>query len=157
MKIESAGLLMYRIMDNGPEVFLIHPGGPFFKNKDEGCWSFPKGELNNDEDKLEAAKREFEEETSFKVPEVEFINLGKVKKPSKTVYVWAFEGDCDPSKMKSNTCMVEWPPRSGKQIEIPEADRGDFFDLETARVKLTGYLKPIIDKFIENVSLPPSR
>jgi predicted NUDIX family NTP pyrophosphohydrolase len=143
----SAGLLMYRMKEGKPEVFLAHYGGPYHAGKDDGHWGFPKGEVEEGEDFFGAAKREFTEETSFKVPNTKFIELGTVMRPGKTVHVWAFEGDCDPSHFKSNTCMVEWPPRSGKQIEIPEMDKGDFFDLEIARKKLTPYLKPIIDEF----------
>ncbi len=150
--IITGGLLMYKMKDGRPVVFLAHAGGPYYQNKDEGAWDMPKGEINPGEDIFEAAKREFKEETGFDVPaDAAFIDLGTVKRPGKTVYVWAFLGDCDPSKMKSNTCMVEWPPRSGKQIEIPEADRGDFFDLETARKKLYKYLVPIVDAFEEKI------
>ncbi len=146
MKI-SAGLLMYRMKNGKIEVFLVHPGGPFCKNKDDGVWDIPKGEVEEGEDMLLAAKREFEEETSFKADAKKFIKLTPVKRPGKIVHIWAFEGDCDPSKIKSNTCKVEWPPRSGKQMEIPEVDRGDFFDLETAKKKLWPYLGALIREF----------
>ncbi|MDP3962342.1 MAG: NUDIX domain-containing protein [bacterium] len=146
MKI-AAGLLMYRMKNGQPEVFLVHPGGPFFKNKDYGVWSLPKGLADEGEDLLDAAKREFEEETSFKVQAKKFIELSPVEKPGKVVHVWAFEGDCDPPNVKSNTCMAEWPPRTGKQIEIPEVDRGDFFTLDEAEKKLYPYLVPVIGKF----------
>jgi len=138
---------MYRMKDGQPEVFLVHPGGPFFKNKEDGCWSFPKGIADEGEDLLATAKREFEEETSFPVSASKFMELSPLKKSSKIVHVWAFEGDCDPSQIESNTCMVEWPPRSGKQIEIPEVDRAGWFSLEEAEKKLSAYLAPVIGEF----------
>ncbi len=143
MKI-SAGLLMYRIRDNKPEVLLVHPGGPFYAKKDDGVWNLPKGLMEEGEDLFETAKREFTEETGVPIPIANFIPLPELKRSDKTVHVWAFEGDCDPAKIKSNTCMVEWPPRSGKKIEIPETDRAEFFDLEMAERKLYPYLKPVV-------------
>ncbi len=148
----SAGLILYRLRNGKPEILLGHTGGPFYAKKDAGAWSFPKGETGEGEDLLEAAKREFKEETSFDAPEGNYICLGSISRPGKTVHVWAVQGDCDLTKFKSNTCMTEWPPKSGKQIEVPEVDRGEFFDLETARTKLYGYLAPIIDVFKEKVS-----
>jgi predicted NUDIX family NTP pyrophosphohydrolase len=145
--ITTAGLLLYRMKGGRPEVFLVHNGGPYYAKKEDQAWSIPKGGVNDGEDIFEAAKREYKEETSFDVPDTKFIPLEPLKASYKIVYVWAFEGDCDPSKLKSNMCMVEWPPRSGKQIEIPEVDRGEFFDLETARTKIFKYLVPIIDMF----------
>jgi predicted NUDIX family NTP pyrophosphohydrolase len=147
----SGGIILYRKKLGKHEVFLAHTGGPYYVKKDDGAWSFPKGEIDGGEDILEAAKREFTEETTFPAPDGEYIELGSARRPGKIVHVWAVEGDCDPSKMKSNTCMVEYPPRSGKQIEIPEMDRGEFFDLETARKKLYGYLAPIIDVLEEKI------
>lgn len=144
----AAGLLMYRKKEGKPEVLLVHPGGPFYKNKDEGVWSIPKGECDEGEtDLLEVAKREFEEETGFK-PEGEFKPLGKVKnKSGKEVHAWAFEGDWDPEKLVSNVITINWPPVVGKSMEIPEVDRADFFDLETAKKKLVLYQVPIIEAF----------
>ncbi len=154
MKV-SAGLLMYRIKGGKPEVFLVHPGGPFFKNKDDGVWSIPKGEVEDGENFLEAAKREFEEETGMKITEVmtskNFIELAPAKRPSKTVHAWAFQGDCDPSKLNSNTCKVEWPPKSGETIDIPEVDRAGFFDLEKAQIKLYTYLSTLILDFSQKI------
>lgn len=148
----TAGLIMYRMKAEEPEVFLVHCGGPYFEKKDEKAWSMPKGVINENEDMFEAAKREFKEETSFDVPaDAKFVDLGEVKRPGKIVHVWAFEGDCDVTKVKSNTCMVEWPPRSGKQIEIPEVDRGAFCSIHEARVKLFGYLAPIMDSFEKEI------
>jgi predicted NUDIX family NTP pyrophosphohydrolase len=145
--IVASGLLVYRMKSGKPEVLLLHTGGPYYAKKDDGAWTIPKGELDKDEDIFEAAKREFKEETSYDAPEGNYLELGTVKRPGKIVYVWAVEADLDVTKFKSNTCMVEWPPRSGKQIEIPECDRGEYFDLVTARKKLYGYLVPLIDLF----------
>ncbi len=143
---------MYRIVEGKPEIFLVHTGGPYHAKKDAGAWSFPKGLTEGDEDLLEAAKREFKEETSFDIPlNTTFIELGSVQRPDKIVHMWAFEGDCDLAKLKSNTCMVEWPPHSGKQIEIPEVDRGGFFTPTEAKIKLYPYLAPIIDEFEKKV------
>ena len=132
----SAGLLMYRIKDGALQVLLAHPGGPFFRNKDEGAWSIPKGEPDADEALLVTAQREFEEETGVK-PTGPFVPLSPIKqKGGKIVRAWAFEGDCDPSVVKSNTFTLEWPPKSGRQMEFPEIDRVEFFDLDTARKKI---------------------
>src|SRR3984893_571383 len=110
----SAGLLMYRKRRGGIEVFLVHPGGPLWAEKDQGAWTLPKGEYEPDEDPLVAARREFQEETGFIVSD-DFIELGSVRQKSgKIVIAWAFEGDCDPVELVSNTCEIEWPPRSGK-------------------------------------------
>ncbi|NOX20542.1 MAG: NUDIX domain-containing protein [Nitrospirae bacterium] len=133
----SAGLLMFRRKKGRTEVLLVHPGGPLWKNKDEGAWSVPKGVVEEDEDILEAAKREFQEETGIEIKADEFFPLGSVRlKSGKVVYAWAFEGDCDTSKIKSNTFTMEWPPRSGKRMEFPEIDRAEWFDLDTARKKI---------------------
>ena len=132
----SAGLLMYRIRDGVLQVLLAHPGGPLFRNKEEGAWSIPKGEIEPGEDLLPAAQREFEEETSIK-PSGPFIALASIQqKGGKIVHAWAFEGDCDPAGIKSNTFTMEWPPHSGQQGEFPEIDRAEFFDLETAKRKI---------------------
>ena len=132
----SAGILMFRRLLGKLEVLLVHPGGPFFVNKDAGAWSIPKGEPNPGEDLLAAAKREFAEETGVE-PRGEFLVLTPVKQKSgKIVHAWAVKGDFDTTQLKSNTCQIEWPPRSGKRIEIPEIDRAEFFDLTTARSKI---------------------
>jgi predicted NUDIX family NTP pyrophosphohydrolase len=132
----SAGLLMYRWSGSVLEVFLVHPGGPFWAKKDEGSWSIPKGLVNEDEDKLEAAKREFVEETSI-VPSGPWIDLGVVRQKSgKNVYGWAFEGNCDPAQVKSNTFTMEWPPKSAQMKHFPEIDKGDFFALTDALRKI---------------------
>jgi predicted NUDIX family NTP pyrophosphohydrolase len=133
----SAGLLMYRRRrEGGIEVLLVHPGGPFWKNKDDGAWTIPKGEVAEGEDLLATARREFEEETGT-APRGEFVSLGSIKqKGGKIVHAWAVEGEIDTSAIRSNTFTMEWPPRSGKRATFPEIDRGEFFDLETARRKM---------------------
>jgi predicted NUDIX family NTP pyrophosphohydrolase len=142
----SAGLLMYRILDGKLQVLLAHPGGPFFKNKDEGAWSIPKGEIEPGEDLLDAAKREFAEETGV-IPSGPFVALTPVtQKGGKIVHAWAFKGDCDPSAIVSNTFTMEWPPRSGRQMEFPEIDRADFFDVAAARRKIKSAQVPLIDE-----------
>ena len=136
MAKKSAGLVMYRIRGGALEVLLVHLGGPFWARKDAGAWFIPKGEIDPGEDEFSAAKREFEEETGFK-PVGPFLTLGSVRhKSGKTVTAWAFEGDCDPSALKSNTFEMEWPPRSGKQSEFPEVDRAAFFTLDAASEKM---------------------
>ncbi len=132
----SAGLLMYRIWDGAVQVLLAHPGGPLFRNKDEGAWSIPKGEIEPGEDLLCAAEREFEEETGIK-PSGPFVALAPIQqKGGKVVHAWAFEGDCDPACIRSNTFTMEWPPHTGRQGEFPEIDRAEFFDLPAAKRKI---------------------
>ena len=124
---------MYRSRDSRLEVFLVHPGGPFWAKKDLGAWSIPKGEYVDGEQPLEAAKREFREETGF-AAEGKFLELGAVQQASgKIVSAWAFAGDCDPARLVSNHCEVEWPPRSGRRIDIPEVDRGGWFSVSEAK------------------------
>jgi predicted NUDIX family NTP pyrophosphohydrolase len=133
---KSAGLLLYRRQNSALEVFLVHPGGPFWAKKDDGAWSIPKGEIADDEDPLKAAKREFFEETGFQV-DGNFIALTPVKQAGgKWVYAWAIEGDCDAGSIKSNTFSLEWPPRSGNKKEFPEVDRAAWFPLELAKQKI---------------------
>lgn len=136
MTIHSAGLLLYRIRDGILEVFLVHPGGPFWEKKDLGVWSIPKGVIDEGEEPLEAARREFEEETSLR-PEGIFRELAPVRQRSgKIVHAWAVEGDCDPAAVRSNTFTMEWPPRSGRMQEIPEVDRGGWFAVDLAKEKI---------------------
>lgn len=124
---------MYRKRKDEIEVFLVHPGGPLWENKDRGAWTVPKGEYEENEDPLAAAQREFYEETGF-TARGDFIELGSVRQKSgKIVVAWAFEGDCNPAQLVSNTCEIEWPPKSKKRLEIPEVDRGRWFTLSTAR------------------------
>jgi predicted NUDIX family NTP pyrophosphohydrolase len=142
----SAGLLMYRIHDGTLQMLLAHPGGPFFKNKDDGAWSIPKGEIEPDEDLLEAAKREFEEETGV-TPNSPFTALTPIKqKGGKIVHAWVFEGDCDPAAIVSNTFTMEWPPKSGRQMEFPEIDRADFFDVAAANRKIKAGQEAFIEE-----------
>jgi predicted NUDIX family NTP pyrophosphohydrolase len=132
----SAGLLLYRRTASGIEVFLVHPGGPFWAKKDAGAWSIPKGEYLPGEDPLAAARREFAEETGI-VLDGEAVDLGSVKQAGgKIVRAWAIEGDCDAGAIRSNTFALEWPPRSGRQQEFPEVDRAAWFDLDTAEEKI---------------------
>jgi predicted NUDIX family NTP pyrophosphohydrolase len=132
----SAGILMYRKRSNQLEVLLVHLGGPFWAKKDAGAWFVPKGEINPGEDELSAAKREFLEETGL-TPGTNLLPLGSVKhKSGKKVSAWAFEGDCDPSTLRSNTFEMEWPPHSGQTREFPEIDRAAFFTIEAAREKM---------------------
>ena len=127
---------MYRRKPGVLQVFLVHPGGPFWVRKDLGVWSIPKGELDTDEDPLAAAKREFEEETGCRLSG-EFIPLSPVKlKSGKTVLAWASEGDCDASGIRSNTFTMEWPPKSGSMKEFSEVDRAGWFALEEAEAKI---------------------
>jgi predicted NUDIX family NTP pyrophosphohydrolase len=142
----SAGLLMYRIRGGAMQVLLAHPGGPYFVNKDEQAWSIPKGEPDAGEDLLLAAQREFEEETGVK-PQGPFIPLEPIQqKGGKIVHAWAFEGDCDPAALKSNTFTMEWPPHSGRQQEFPEIDRAEFFDPATAKKKIKTGQEALIEE-----------
>ncbi len=132
----SAGLLMYRRSGEGLEVLLVHPGGPFWKKKDAGAWSIPKGEYVAGEDPLDAAKREFQEETGL-AARGPFIPLTPLKQPGgKIVHAWAFEGDCDAEASKSNTFSMEWPPGSGRRQEFQEVDRAGWFTIEDAKRKI---------------------
>ena len=136
MARKSAGILLYRIKKPHLEVFLVHPGGPFWAKKEEGAWSIPKGEFEDNEDALNAAKREFEEETGIAISG-EFIPLQPVKQKSgKLVYAWAIEGDIDPATIKSNEFEMEWPPKSGKKKNFPEIDKAGWFDLNEAEQKI---------------------
>ncbi len=133
---ESAGLLMFRLNAGEPEFLLVHPGGPFWKNKDRGAWTIPKGEIQPGEQPLTAAQREFEEELGFKA-EGRFLELRAVRqKGGKTVHAWAFEGDCNPVQIRSNTFKLELPPGSGRIYEFPEVDRAEFFNFNAAKEKI---------------------
>jgi predicted NUDIX family NTP pyrophosphohydrolase len=135
-KKASAGILLFREGDGQIEVFLVHPGGPFWATRVDGAWSIPKGEIEAGADALHTAKREFLEEAGVKVSG-EFLPLAPLKQPSgKLVHAWAVRGDIDPASIRSNTFVLEWPPRSGRQQTFPEVDRGAWFDLATARRKL---------------------
>ena len=141
----SAGLLMYR----DREVFLVHPGGPFWAKKDLGAWSIAKGEYAEGEPPLDAARREFHEETGF-VAVGDFLDLGTIKQAGgKLVSAWAFAGDCDPAKLVSNHFQIEWPPRSGRLMEIPEVDRGAWFSLVAGRERILKSQIPFLDRLAQ--------
>ena len=136
MAKQSAGIILYRHRDSALEIFLVHPGGPFWKNKDSGAWSIPKGEFDEREDPLQAARREFHEETGCSV-EGSFIALRPVRQAGgKMVHAWAVEGDCEAESIRSNSFTIEWPPRSGQRKEFLEVDRAGWFSLELAREKI---------------------
>jgi predicted NUDIX family NTP pyrophosphohydrolase len=154
----SAGLLMYRYRNHRLEVLIVHPGGPYWAGKDDGVWSIPKGEYDKGEDPLEAAKREFLEETGITADGV-FQPLSVLKQPSgKKISAWAFEGDCNPSFIKSNTFTTEWPPHSGKQTDFPEIDRAAWFGVDEAVQKLIKGQTGFVDELchILKVSMPAS-
>jgi Predicted NTP pyrophosphohydrolase len=157
MPKQSAGILLFRLKNKDIEVFLAHPGGPFFKNKDEGAWTIPKGEIDEDEDPLLAAKREFKEETGTEI-NGKFIPLKPVKyKSGKIVYAWAVEGDIDPSVLEGNIFKLEWPPKSGKYIDVPEIDRVEWFTLTEGKKKIIPAQSPFLDEAEEKINLkfPP--
>jgi predicted NUDIX family NTP pyrophosphohydrolase len=136
MQKVSAGLLMYRMREGEMEFLLAHPGGPFWKHRDAGAWTIPKGEIQPGEEPLAAAQREFEEEIGLK-PQGNFIELKPItQKGGKIVHAWAFEGECDTTCIRSNTFQMEWPPRSGKFQACPEVDRACFFSLAEAKQKI---------------------
>jgi predicted NUDIX family NTP pyrophosphohydrolase len=148
MAKQSAGVLLYRMPNNELQVFLVHPGGPYFVKKDDGAWSIPKGEFTDDEDPQVAARREFEEETGQPVTG-NFIKLSPIKQKSgKTVYAWAVEGDIDHTQIISNLFEMEWPPRSGKKASFPEIDRAGWFDIETAKTKIIPGQAALLDELI---------
>jgi predicted NUDIX family NTP pyrophosphohydrolase len=143
---------MYRKAFDTFEVFLVHPGGPYWSKKNEGFWTIPKGEYDPDEEPLVAAVREFQEETGFSVVEP-FIELGLVKqKTGKIVIAWAFDGNCDPTELISNTCEIEWPPRSGKKMLIPEVDRGEWFTVDRARKFLRAEQIPLLTRLMQRLA-----
>ena len=155
MAKRSAGLLLYRRNEHGLEVFLVHPGGPHWSKKDHGAWSIPKGEYTDAEDPLAAARREFLEETGF-VADGIFVALGSIRQTGgKVVSVWALEGDCDPRKLSSNLCQLQWPPRSGKTIEFPEVDRGDWFSIRDAKDRILASQAPMLTRLVEAVDSAP--
>jgi predicted NUDIX family NTP pyrophosphohydrolase len=154
MPKRSAGLLMFRRTGTELEVFLVHPGGPFWAGKDAGAWTIPKGEYVDGEEALTAARREFQEETGFEAAG-EFSELGVIRQNSgKLVSGWAFEGDCDPQKLVSNFCSIEWPPRSRKMIEIPEVDRGAWFTLSAASRAILKTQQPFLDELAKKCGNP---
>jgi predicted NUDIX family NTP pyrophosphohydrolase len=147
---KSAGILLYRI-GRVPEYFLVHPGGPYWAAKDEGAWSIPKGEFG-DEDPLKAARREFLEETGSSIDGT-FLPLAPVRlKSGKTVVPFAVEGDIDADNIRSNSCQIEWPPRSGRKMEIPEVDRGGWFTYEEAIKKINSGQVPFIEELHRKIA-----
>ncbi|QHS52693.1 NUDIX domain-containing protein [Edaphobacter sp. 12200R-103] len=164
MPKRSAGLLMYRYREDvsgtAPdatlEVFLVHPGGPFWAKKDLGAWTIPKGEYSDDEDPLAAAIREFREETGF-TAEGNFLPLGEIRQTGgKLVTLWAIEGDCDPDALVSMTFEMEWPPRSGRRAGFPEVDRGAWFPLTEARTRILASQQPALERLVERIPGPRS-
>ena len=153
MAKSSAGLLMFRTSPE-LEVLLVHLGGPFWAKKEDGAWFVPKGEIEAGEDDLQAAQREFREETGIE-PHGPFLALGSVKnKSGKTVTAWAFQGDADPAQIRSNTFRMEWPPRSGRMVEFPEVDRAAFFPVREARAKMNAAEAEFLVR-LENVLSSP--
>jgi predicted NUDIX family NTP pyrophosphohydrolase len=143
---ESAGLLLFKQHGGRTEVLLGHPGGPFWMGRHDGAWTIPKGGIHAGEDPLQTAVREFVEETGFE-PVGPFIPLGWITQRSgKIVHAWAFEGDCDPTCLKSAMTTAEWPPRSGKHIDIPEIDRVEFFSIEDARKAINVAQAELLDR-----------
>ncbi|HEV8081370.1 MAG TPA: NUDIX domain-containing protein [Chitinophagaceae bacterium] len=152
MKKQSAGILLYKFYNKIFQVFLVHPGGPFWKNKDAGAWSIPKGEYNDDENALDAAIREFEEETGSKVSG-NFIALSPVKQKSgKMIYAWAVKGDIDASAIRCNTFEMEWPPKSGKMQSFAEVDKGKWFFIDEAKQKINSSQATLVDELIKKLS-----
>jgi predicted NUDIX family NTP pyrophosphohydrolase len=148
----SAGIVLYRAGDGGPEVLLVHPGGPFWAKKDLGAWSIPKGEYEPGEDPQACALREFEEETGTALPAQALVELGAVvQKAGKEVTAWAVRGDLDPATVRSNTFTMQWPPRSGREQEFPEIDRAEWFALDEARAKLVAAQAELLDRLVERV------
>ena len=149
----SAGLLMFRRKRGELEILLVHPGGPFFRRKDDGVWTIPKGEAADGEDLLTRARIEFEEELGIPPVSETWIDLGSIKqKGGKVVHAWAFEGDLpDGFVVKSNVFTIEWPPRSGRTTEFPEVDRAEFFPEKLARVKINPAQVAFIDRLREHL------
>ena len=152
MSLHSAGILLYRFKNQQLEVMLVHPGGPYWVNKDLGAWSIPKGLIEENEPPLEAAKREFKEETGFEV-DGDFVELGTLKQPSrKIVHAWALEKDIDTTRIVSNFFELEWPKNSGKLEEFPEVDKGEWFDVEEAKTKILKGQVRFIDMLIKSIN-----
>jgi predicted NUDIX family NTP pyrophosphohydrolase len=148
---------MFRKAGTTLEVFLVHPGGPFWRNKDAGAWSIPKGEYNEGDYPLEAAKREFREETGFSV-EGDFLPLGQVKQAGgKIVTAWAIEGQRSPDAIRSNTFSMEWPPKSGRQQEFPEVDRAAWFSVENAKERIFKGQLEFLNRLATQVAVTQAR
>ena len=152
MAKKSAGILLYRYQNKLVQFLLVHPGGPFWANKDNGSWSVPKGELDENENILGAAVREMEEETGFKA-DGPFIALQPVKQKSgKIIYAFATQGDFNTKDLKSNTCFIDWPPRTNKRLEIPEVDKAEWFSFEEAKEKIVKGQIPMLIELAQNLS-----
>jgi predicted NUDIX family NTP pyrophosphohydrolase len=148
----SAGILLYRLRAGGPEVLLVHPGGPLWAKRDAGAWSIPKGEHDDAEDARACALREFEEELGTAPPATALIDLGAIRQKSgKVVTAWAAEGDLDPAGVRSNTFTMQWPPRSGVEREFPEIDRAEWFGVEAAREKLIPAQVGLLDRLVDQL------
>jgi predicted NUDIX family NTP pyrophosphohydrolase len=146
----SAGILLFRPRNGRVEVLLAHPGGPFFRNRDAGHWTIPKGEADGDEELLAVARREFEEETGSVPPDGDAIDLGSIiQKGGKVVHAWGFEGDLDPATAESNTFEMIWPPGSGRVQAFPEIDRVAWFDVDEARRRVKPTQIPLIDRLVD--------
>jgi predicted NUDIX family NTP pyrophosphohydrolase len=147
----SAGILLYRLTDGELQVLLVHPGGPFWAKRDAGAWSIPKGEYDAGDDPLMAARREFAEELGSELPaDGDGIDLGEIRQKSgKRVRAWAMGGDLDVSSVRSNTAEIEWPPRSGRRIEIPEVDRAEWFPLDVAHEKIVSAQGELLERLVE--------
>jgi predicted NUDIX family NTP pyrophosphohydrolase len=146
MAKKSAGILLYRFRNNSPEVLLVHPGGPFWAKKDIGAWSVPKGEFDADEEPLKAAIREVKEELGIQVAG-DFIELSPQKQRSgKIIYTWGLQQDIDTQNIISNTFQLEWPPKSGKMIAVPEVDRAEWYSFKEAKIKIIPGQIPIIEE-----------
>jgi len=147
-RTRSAGVLLFQEVSGDLEVLLVHPGGPFWAKKDDGAWSIPKGELEDGEDPLEAAKREFREETGSLLPVGEIVPLDPVRQPGgKIVHAWAVKGKLDVAALKSNMFAMQWPPKSGKRREFPEVDRAAWFPLKIAKRKIVKGQVPLLTQF----------
>jgi predicted NUDIX family NTP pyrophosphohydrolase len=152
----SAGLLLYRRTASDPEVFLVHPGGPFWARKDEGAWSVPKGLVDPGEDELECARREFTEETGFGTSDLgAALDLGTFRQASgKLLHIWAVEGDRNPDELRSNLFAMQWPPRSGRSAQFPEVDRGGWFGRDAALQKILPGQRAILEKLYDSLMIP---
>ena len=149
----SAGLLLFRRTDHGPEVLLAHMGGPFFARREAGAWTVPKGEYDPDEPSWDAARREFREELGLAPPDGEAVPLGEVRQSGgKTVTAWAVEADLDPAAIEPGTFTMEWPPKSGRLEEFPEVDRVAWFDLDRAREVIVSAQRAFLDRLAEHSS-----
>jgi predicted NUDIX family NTP pyrophosphohydrolase len=156
MPSRSAGILLHRRREGRPEVLLVHPGGPFWARRQAGAWSIPKGEYAPEDDPLAAARREFEEELGVPPPDGPVHDLGEVRqRGGKLVHAWALAGDLDAEQITSNTFQLEWPPRSGSMIDVPEVDRAEWFTLEQAREKINPAQAALLDRLAQAAAEAP--